>query len=64
MTPRQVLLLCAFGAFLDGYDIQALGLAASDDDDGTNHGKTEKQLETLSDDQAKQLREMIDAIRN
>lgn len=27
MSPRQVLLLCAFGAFLDGYDIQALGLA-------------------------------------
>lgn len=27
MTPRQILLLCAFGAFLDGYDIQALGLA-------------------------------------
>ncbi|MDT0508563.1 MFS transporter [Novosphingobium sp. MMS21-SN21R] len=27
MSPRQVLLLCGFGAFLDGYDIQALGLA-------------------------------------
>ncbi|MFM6832777.1 MAG: MFS transporter [Novosphingobium sp.] len=27
MSPRQILLLCAFGAFLDGYDIQALGLA-------------------------------------
>lgn len=27
MSARAVLLLCAFGAFLDGYDIQALGLA-------------------------------------
>ena len=26
-APRAILLLCAYGAFLDGYDIQALGLA-------------------------------------
>lgn len=41
--------------------IQALGLAASDDDDGGNHGKTEQQIATISEDQVIQLREMIDA---
>lgn len=41
--------------------IQALGLAASDDDDGRTHGKTEQQLRTISEDQQIALREMIEA---
>src|SRR5690606_5500273 len=40
--------------------IQALGLAASDDDDGQTHGKTEDQIATISEDQQMQLREMIE----
>lgn len=41
--------------------IQALGLAASDDDDGHKHGKTEQQLRTISEDQQIAIREMIEA---
>lgn len=40
--------------------IQALGLAASDDDDGQTHGKTDDQIATISEDQQMQLREMIE----
>lgn len=41
--------------------IQALGLAASDDDDGRNHGRTDQQLRTITEDQQIALREMIEA---
>lgn len=41
--------------------IQALGLAASDDDDGDKHGKDEEQLRTISEEQQMQIREMLDA---
>ena len=41
--------------------IQALGLAASDDDDGQKHGKTEDQLRTITEDQQAQLRDLISA---
>jgi hypothetical protein len=41
--------------------IQALGLAASDDDDGEKHGKDEEQLRTISEEQQMQIREMLDA---
>lgn len=41
--------------------IQALGLAASDDDDGRSHGKNEDQLRTITEDQQIAIREMIEA---
>lgn len=41
--------------------IQALGLAASDDDDGNNHGKTTDQARTISEEQQMQLRDMLTA---
>lgn len=41
--------------------VQALGLAASEDDDGAAHGKTADDIATISDDQEMQLREMIEA---
>lgn len=41
--------------------IQALGLAASDDDDGRSHGQTEQQLRTISEDQQIGLREALEA---
>lgn len=41
--------------------VQALGLSASDDDDGQAHGKTEQQIATVSEDQLMQLRELLDA---
>lgn len=40
--------------------VQALGLSASDDDDGRALGKTEQQIATVSEDQQMQLREMIE----
>lgn len=39
--------------------VQALGLAASDDDDGVNHGKNEEQLRTISEDQASMVMALI-----
>jgi len=41
--------------------IQALGLAASDDDDGNRHGKTSEQLQTITEDQQIALRELLEA---
>lgn len=41
--------------------IQALGLAASDDDDGRSHGKSDDQLRTITEDQQIAIREMIEA---
>lgn len=41
--------------------IQALGLAASDDDDGQKHGKTDDQIKTISEEQQMQLRELLEA---
>lgn len=41
--------------------IQALGLAAAEDDDGASSGKSAEDLETISEDQEMQLRELIEA---
>lgn len=41
--------------------VQALGLAASDDDDGNKHGKSNEDLATISEDQQIQIREMLEA---
>lgn len=41
--------------------IQALGLAAADDDDGQKHGKSDDQLATVTEDQLVQIRELLDA---
>lgn len=41
--------------------VQALGLSASDDDDGQAHGKTDQQIATVTEDQLMQLRELLDA---
>src|SRR5690606_13579685 len=41
--------------------IQALGLAAADDDDGRSHGKTDEQLRTITEDQQIAIREMLEA---
>lgn len=40
--------------------IQALGLAAADDDDGANHGKNEEQVRTTSAEQRAELQELIE----
>lgn len=40
--------------------IQALGLAASDDDDGRSHGKSEQDVATITDVQANVLRELAE----
>jgi hypothetical protein len=40
--------------------IQALGLAAADDDDGANHGKNEEQLRTTSAEQRAELQDLIE----
>lgn len=40
--------------------IQALGLAASDDDDGRSHGKSEDDLAAIDQNQLQEVRDLID----
>lgn len=40
--------------------IQALGLAAADDDDGANHGKSDEQLRTTTAEQRAELQDLIE----
>ena len=41
--------------------VQALGLAATDDDDGQAHGKTTREVETISEDQQMAIRDLLSA---
>lgn len=41
--------------------VQALGLAAAEDDDGQSHGKTQEQIATISDDQQIAIRDAVEA---
>jgi hypothetical protein len=49
-------------SFLQRYTLKAaLGLAASNDDDGQSHGKSAEDLSTITEEQLQALRELIEA---